>query len=78
MIVFTIAANRFLRNMVRAIVGTLVDVGNGRMPPRGMLNVIESQKRSAAGVSVPARGLFLWEVQYPYVNQQAYDFDPFH
>lgn len=63
---FTITADRFLRNMVRAIVGTLLEIGRGRMPAEGMHRVIESRSRSASGTSVPAQGLFLWRVDYPW------------
>lgn len=61
---FYITANRFLRNMVRAIVGTLLEVGLGKMSLEEFRSVIESKKRSNAGVSVPAKGLFLTEVKY--------------
>ena len=65
MLIFTIQANRFLRNMVRAIVGTLLDVGQGRIDAEGFRKIIESSNRSMAGYSVPANGLFLTHVQYP-------------
>lgn len=64
-LVFTVRANRFLRNMVRAIVGTLLEVGKGRMTVEGFRAVIESQNRSLAGTSAPAHGLFLVDVEYP-------------
>lgn len=64
-LVFTIAADRFLRNMVRAIVGTLIDVGLHKITVSDFSNIIESKNRSNAGASVPACGLFLTEVQYP-------------
>lgn len=63
--IFTIEADRFLRNMVRAIVGTLLDVGRGKMSIDEFRNVIEAKNRCKAGVSVPACGLFLVNVQYP-------------
>jgi tRNA pseudouridine38-40 synthase len=63
--VFSITANRFLRNMVRAIVGTLVDIGRGKMPVEDMHRVIQSGKRAQAGNSVPAEGLYLVDVVYP-------------
>lgn len=63
-LVFYITANRFLRNMVRAIVGTLVEVGQGKRSVADFRSVIESKKRSEAGLSVPAQGLFLTEVKY--------------
>ncbi len=68
-IVFTITADRFLRNMVRAIVGTLVEVGRGRMSERQFCEVIEKKDRCAAGVSVPGNALFLWDVAYPYPTE---------
>ncbi len=63
--VFTIQADRFLRNMVRAIVGTLLDLGFRRIDLDGFRQIIESKTRSNAGTSAPARGLFLTDVQYP-------------
>ncbi len=63
--VFTIAADRFLRNMVRAVVGTLLDVGMGKMQPENLNEIIASKSRSEAGVSVPAKGLYLTKVIYP-------------
>ena len=63
--VFTIKADRFLRNMVRAIVGTLLDVGFGRTDLDRFRQIIENRSRSDAGTSAPARGLFLTDVQYP-------------
>ena len=64
-LVFTISADRFLRNMVRAIVGTLLDLGTGKMNLRYLKLVIEAKNRSDAGDSVPACGLFLHKVGYP-------------
>lgn len=61
---FYISANRFLRNMVRAIVGTLIDVGLGKKTVEDFKKIIKSKKRSEAGLSVPAQGLFLTEVKY--------------
>lgn len=61
---FTITANRFLRNMVRAIVGTLVEVGRGRLTLPQFRQVIEEKNRCSAGESVPAQGLFLVDVKY--------------
>ena len=63
-LIFYITANRFLRNMVRAIVGTLVEVGLGKKSIEDFKKIIESKKRSEAGVSVPAQGLFLTKVNY--------------
>lgn len=62
---FTITANRFLRNMVRAIVGTLVNVGLGKLSVDDVHTIIASKSRSEAGFSVPAQGLFLVNVEYP-------------
>lgn len=64
-LVFTITANRFLRNMVRAIVGTLLDVGTGRSTLENVKKIIESKNRSEAGRSVPAKGLYLTKIEYP-------------
>ncbi|MGN1257789.1 MAG: tRNA pseudouridine(38-40) synthase TruA [Candidatus Limisoma sp.] len=63
---FTIKADRFLRNMVRAIVGTLVDVGRGKTSVDEFCRIIERKDRCAAGASVPGNALFLWQVDYPY------------
>lgn len=63
--IFTIRADRFLRNMVRAIVGTLLEVGRGQMSLMELRKVIESKDRSNAGWSVPGKGLFLTKVEYP-------------
>ena len=62
---FEIKADRFLRNMVRAIVGTLVDVGTGRLSLKGFEQVIEAGDRRAGGESMPANGLFLDNIEYP-------------
>lgn len=61
---FTITANRFLRNMVRAIVGTLVEVGRGRISTEDVRRIIEAKDRCCAGESVPAKGLFLVDIKY--------------
>ena len=61
---FTITANRFLRNMVRAIVGTLIEVGRGRMTLEEFRQVIERRDRCQAGESVPAHGLYLVDIKY--------------
>ena len=63
-LIFHITANRFLRNMVRAIVGTLVDVGKHKISIEDFRNIILSKDRSNAGLSVPAKGLFLTEIKY--------------
>ncbi|QEM13928.1 tRNA pseudouridine(38-40) synthase TruA [Mucilaginibacter rubeus] len=65
-IVFHITADRFLRNMVRAIVGTLMMIGREELKPEAIREIIESKNRSNAGTSVPACGLYLTEVKYPY------------
>jgi len=63
--VFTITADRFLRNMVRAVVGTLLDVGLKKIKSEDIHRIIASKDRSEAGVSVPAKGLYLTKVIYP-------------
>ncbi len=63
--VFTIRADRFLRNMVRAVVGTLAEVGRGKRTVREFRQVIESKNRCRAGTSAPAHALSLVEVEYP-------------
>ena len=63
-LVFTIQSNRFLRNMVRSVTGTLLDVGRGKLTIEGLRSVIEKKNRCAAGVSMPAQGLFLTKVEY--------------
>lgn len=65
-LIFTITANRFLRNMVRAIVGTLVDVGLGKLTVDDFQNIINQRDRCKAGTSVPACALFLTKVRYPW------------
>jgi tRNA pseudouridine38-40 synthase len=67
-LIFTISANRFLRNMVRAIVGTLLDVGIGKINVNDLHQIIQSKNRNLAGFSVPAHGLFLTQVKYPYIS----------
>lgn len=62
---FTITADRFLRNMVRAIVGTLLEAGRGKLDERGLRRIIEAKNRSVAGDSAPGHALFLEEVAYP-------------
>lgn len=65
LLIFHISADRFLRNMVRAIVGTLIDVGTGKVNLEEFKQIIESKDRCNAGTSAPARGLFLTQVTYP-------------
>ncbi|MBN4071126.1 tRNA pseudouridine(38-40) synthase TruA [Crocinitomix catalasitica] len=67
-IIFTITANRFLRNMVRAIVGTMIEIGVEKIEPDQLIKILESKNRSQAGQSVPAHGLFLADIQYPYLE----------
>lgn len=62
---FEIKADRFLRNMVRAIVGTLLEVGKGKLSLEEFRQIIERKDRSAAGASAPAKGLFLVDIEYP-------------
>lgn len=62
---FEITANRFLRNMVRAVVGTLIEVGRGRMTLDDFRQVVEGQRRTEAGESMPANALFLEKIEYP-------------
>lgn len=66
-IVFEITANRFLRNMVRAVVGTLLEVGQGQIEPEAITEILKAKDRSRAGVSVPAKGLFLDELGYEFL-----------
>ena len=61
---FRIAADRFLRNMVRAIVGTMIEVGRGKRTPESLTQLITSGTRSDAGESVPGNALFLSKVEY--------------
>lgn len=65
LLVFTISADRFLRNMVRAVTGTLLDVGNGKLTIEGLKSIIDSKDRCEAGQSMPACGLFLEKIVYP-------------
>lgn len=65
---FEITADRFLRNMVRAVVGTLVEVGRHKLSLDGFQRVIEAQNRCEAGTSMPGHALYLWDVTYPYIK----------
>jgi tRNA pseudouridine38-40 synthase len=67
-LIFTISADRFLRNMVRAIVGTLVNVGLGKISKSEFKTIIESKDRRKAGFSVPAHGLYLTQIKYDYIQ----------
>ncbi|MGZ9733812.1 tRNA pseudouridine(38-40) synthase TruA [Flavobacterium sp. GNP002] len=66
-LIFTISANRFLRNMVRAIVGTLVNIGLHKISLADFTTIIESKNRDKAGFSVPAHGLYLTKIEYDYL-----------
>ena len=66
--VFTIKADRFLRNMVRAVVGTLVDVGKNKISLNEFKEIIEIKNRCSAGTSMPAHALFLWHISYPFLS----------
>jgi len=67
-LVFTIRADRFLRNMVRAVVGTLVDVGRGKITPERFQDIIDARNRCSAGTSMPPQALFLWNIRYPFIS----------
>lgn len=67
-LVFTVSANRFLRNMVRSIVGTLINVGLHKITLDDFKKIIESKSREKAGFSVPAHGLYLTKIEYDYIN----------
>lgn len=69
-IVFNVSANRFLRNMVRAMVGTLLEVGYGKIPPETVKEILIAKDRSAAGESVKACGLYLSHIKYPNITWQ--------
>ncbi|MCB9000050.1 MAG: tRNA pseudouridine(38-40) synthase TruA [Bacteroidales bacterium] len=64
LLVFRITSDRFLRNMVRAIAGTLLNIGAGKLPPQAIREIIEKKDRGAAGHSVKAKGLFLTDIKY--------------
>ena len=70
-LVFEISANRFLRNMVRAIVGTMLEVGSQKILPEKLATIIKAQDRNVAGFSVAANGLFLEKVVYPFIQIDA-------
>lgn len=67
-IVFTISADRFLRNMVRSIVGTLVDVGRRKISVDDFKEIVSRKDRCAAGTSMPGEALFLWDIKYPFIT----------
>ncbi|MDE7410679.1 MAG: tRNA pseudouridine(38-40) synthase TruA [Paramuribaculum sp.] len=64
--IFEITADRFLRNMVRAVVGTLIDVGRGKTDIEAFRQIILAKNRCSAGTSMPAHALYLWDIKYPY------------
>ncbi|HCQ12282.1 MAG TPA: tRNA pseudouridine(38-40) synthase TruA, partial [Flavobacterium sp.] len=68
-LVFTISADRFLRNMVRAIVGTMINIGLEKISLQDFIQIIESKDRNKAGFSVPAHGLYLTKVEYPFLRK---------
>ena len=63
-LIFRISANRFLRGMVRAVVGTLLDVGTGKITQKEFVSILQSRDRKKAGANVPAHGLYLEQVKY--------------
>lgn len=67
-LIFTIAADRFLRNMVRAIVGTMINIGLGKITLQDFQTILESKDRSQAGFSVPAHGLYLTKIEYKFLD----------
>jgi len=64
-LILTITADRFLRNMVRAIVGTMINIGLGKLKPKALHDIIASKDRAKAGFSAPAHGLYLVKIVYP-------------
>jgi len=73
LVIFEITANRFLRNMVRALTGTLIDVGLGKNNLEDFISIIKSKDRRNAGKSVPAKGLYLTDIVYPYTLKSIYE-----
>lgn len=69
-LVFTVSANRFLRNMVRAMVGTLLEVGRGKQEAEWVAELLEERDRGKAGQSVPGHALFLTRIEYPYIDNK--------
>jgi len=69
--IFEISADRFLRNMVRSLAGTLLDVGLGKLDMEGFRKIVEAKDRGRAGTSVPARGLFLVDIGYDFRGKDA-------
>lgn len=73
LVIFNVTANRFLRNMVRALAGTLIDVGLGKNSYEDFKTIIKAQDRRQAGKSVPAKGLYLTHIAYPYTLKSIYE-----
>jgi len=71
LLIFTISADRFLRGMVRAIVGTMLEAGLSKIDPEELLQIIEKKDRTEAGASVPACGLYLSQIDYPFIPVSA-------
>jgi tRNA pseudouridine38-40 synthase len=69
---FDISADRFLRNMVRSIVGTLVDLGRGKIDLEHFQQIVADKNRNSAGLSAPAQGLFFCNARYPYIVNDSY------
>lgn len=67
-LVFKVKADRFLRNMVRALVGTFIDIGRGKITPEEILDILTAKDRRIAGESVPAKGLFLEDIEYDFIK----------
>ena len=79
-LIYKISANRFLRNMVRAVVGTMIETGTGKSKLEDFLRIIELKSRNKAGPSAEAKGLFLTSVEYPpeyKINHKGYEFPDF-
>jgi len=72
LLIIELTANRFLRNMVRAISGTLIDVGLGKTTYEEFISIVKSEDRRRAGKSVPAKGLYLTDIVYPYPLNSIY------
>ncbi|MGD2036218.1 MAG: tRNA pseudouridine(38-40) synthase TruA [Bacteroidales bacterium] len=70
LLIYTIKADRFLRNMVRAIVGTLISMGKGKLSLDQFTDIINAKDRCRAGESAPAHGLHLWDIRYPFAPEQ--------
>ncbi len=75
-LIFEISADRFLRNMVRAIVGTLLEIGWGTISLLDLRNILESKNRNKAGASVSPDGLYLKKVEYPYPLDSPWKYQP--